>query len=32
MKRRVAITDLTRTREGRVYVAGYYRDEGVALR
>ena len=32
MKRRVAITDLTRMREGRVCVAGYYRDEGGALR
>jgi len=32
MKRRVAITDLTRMREGRVCLAGYYRDESGALR
>ena len=32
MKRRVAITDLTRMRERRVCVAGYHRDEGGHLR
>lgn len=32
MKRRIAITDLTRMREGRVCLAGYHRDEHGALR
>lgn len=32
MKRRVAITDLTRMRERRVCVAGYYRDDDGHLR